>query len=215
MVVSEEHDMAGVRLSRADLNALPPVCVYCGAAAERYERERFLWLPWWAYLVLPLLFLVLAVHPASLIHAPRLVPAFYKDVTLWLPYCAGHLDHRSRRRRGATGPFLRTAVVAALVATVVPLAAWVLAALGAVGGQAALEASAVTLAGAGGAVALAGLRLLWLTATGLRVARVTTYRGEVAGVTLANVAPEFAHAVEHQREALPRAEALQPPGPRT
>ena len=203
--------MAGARLNKADLEALPPVCVCCGAASERYQRERFVWLPWWAYLVLPLLFLVLAIHPASLVHAPRMVPAFCKDVTLWVPYCPAHMDHRARRRRRILRPFLGTVAVAGLVAVLVPLASWLLACLRAVALKTALETSAVTLTGAGGAVAVAGLRLLWQMATGLRVTGVKTYRGDVVGVTLANVAPEFARAVEHECEALPSAQTVPPP----
>jgi hypothetical protein len=201
--------VADVFLSKADLNALPPVCASCGVAGT-YERQRFIWLPWWAYLVLPVLLLAVLVHPASLVHAHRLAPSFYKEVTLWLPFCPEHMNGRARRRRAALGRFLRTGLVAALTlasATVVTGLLWVTAI---VAPQEAARLVAVAVGAVAVAISLALVQLLWVVLTGLRVRGVTFDRGGLACVTLSGVSGEFAQAVEHQRVMLEKAETVRP-----
>jgi hypothetical protein len=201
--------VAHVRLSKADLNALPPVCACCGAAGT-YERQHFIWLPWWAYLVLPVLLLAVLVHPASLVHAHRLAPSFYKDVMLWLPFCPEHTEWRARRRRGAVGRFLRTGLVAGLTFAAATLVTALLWATAVVAPQEAARLVAVAVGGAAVAVSLALVQLLCIVVTGLRVRGVTSDPSGVAGVTLGGVSEEFVRAVEHQRAVLEKAETFRP-----
>jgi hypothetical protein len=201
--------VADVRLTRAELEALPPVCACCGGTGA-YELQRFIWLPWWAYLVLPLLLLVLIAHPASLVHAHRLAPSFYKDVSLWLPFCPEHTGWRARRRRSALGRFLRTGVVAGFAACGLTVVAGLLWATAVVAPRDAAGLMGVAVGGAAVGIALALVQLLGVIATGMRVYGVTTNEAGMTGVTLAGACGEFVQAVEQQRVMREKAEPVRP-----
>jgi hypothetical protein len=176
--------MATVRLSRAELDALPPVCVCCGAPAAAYQPERFHWLPWWS------VFLLLGAT-----HAAHLIVALHRVADVRLPFCPEHTAYRTERRQQAFRPLLRAVAASGLVLFAGALVLGILQTANVIGPREAFRMTLGGLAAAAVPVVAAGLRALWLAATGVRVTNVSD-----RALTLRGVAEEFAQAVRSRRE---------------